>query len=77
MAKLYPPQLDGKLPAFYNTYNSDNELQLYISEYNPEDDECVVQPISEYEYNKIKTEINSILLTLKNENEKIDINEND
>ena len=24
MAKLYPPQLDGKLPAFYNTYNSDN-----------------------------------------------------
>ena len=60
-----------------NTYNSDGELKLFISEYNPEDDECLVQPISEYEYNKIKTEINSILLTLKNENEKIDINEND
>ena len=59
-----------------NTYNSDNELQLYISEYNPEDDECLVKTIDGYEYNKIKTEINSILLTLKNENDKIDINEN-
>ena len=24
MSKLYPPQIEGKLPAFYNTYNSNN-----------------------------------------------------
>jgi len=59
-----------------NTYNSNNELQIYISEYNSQDSECLVKPIPEDEYNKIKTEINSILLTLKNENDKIEFNEN-
>ena len=60
-----------------NTYNSNNELQIYISEYNSQDSECLVKSIPEDEYHKIKTEINSILLTLKNENEKIEVNEND
>lgn len=60
-----------------NTYNSNNELQIYISEYNSQDSECLVKSIPEDEYNKIKTEINSILLTLKNENDKIEVNEND
>ncbi len=56
-----------------NTYNSNNELQIYINEYNSQDSECLVKNIVDYdEYNKIKSEINSILLTLKNETNKID-----
>lgn len=56
-----------------NIYNSNNELQIYISEYNLEEPECLVKDIVDNdEYNKIKTEINSILLTLKNENDKIE-----
>lgn len=56
-----------------NTYNSNNELQIYINEYNSQDSECLVKNILDYdEYNKIKSEINSILLTLKNETDKID-----
>lgn len=58
-----------------NIYNSNNELQIYISEYNKEDSECLVKEIIDNnEYNKIKSEINSILLTLKNESESIDEN---
>ena len=56
-----------------NTYNSNNELQIYINEYNSQDSECLVKNIVDYnEYNKIKSEIDSILLTLKNETAKID-----
>lgn len=58
-----------------NIYNSNNELQIYISEYNKEDSERLVKEITNNnEYNKIKFEINSILLTLKNESESIDEN---
>ena len=58
-----------------NIYNSNNELQIYISEYNKEDSERLVKEIiNNNEYNKIKSEINSILLTLKNESESIDEN---
>lgn len=59
-----------------NIYNSNNELQIYISEYNSQNSECLVKPIPDNEYNKIKTEINSILLTLKNENDKIESADN-
>lgn len=60
-----------------NIYNSNNELQIYISEYNLEESECLVKDIIDNdEYNKIKTEINSILLTLKNENDKIESADN-
>lgn len=56
-----------------NTYNSNNELQIYINEYILEDPEYLVKDIIDNdEYNKIKIEINSILLTLKNENDKIE-----
>ena len=56
-----------------NTYNYNNELQIYINEYNSQDSECLVKNIADYdEYNKIKSEINNILLTLKNETDKID-----
>lgn len=58
-----------------NIYNSNNELQIYISEYNKEESERLVKEITNNnEYNKIKSEINSILLTLKNESESIDEN---
>lgn len=58
-----------------NIYNSNNELQIYISEYNKEDSERLIKEITNNnEYNKIKSEINSILLTLKNESESIDEN---
>lgn len=56
-----------------NIYNSNNELQIYINEYILEDPEYLVKDIIDNdEYNKIKIEINSILLTLKNENDKIE-----
>lgn len=60
-----------------NIYNSNNELQIYINEYILEDPEYLVKDIIDNdEYNKIKTEINSILLTMKNENDKIEIADN-
>lgn len=56
-----------------NVYNFKDELQIYISEYNPKKIEVVVNNISDInEYNKIKNEINSILLTMKNETQKIE-----
>lgn len=56
-----------------NIYNSNNELQIYINEYILEDSEYLVKDIIDNdEYNKIKIEINSILLTMKNESDKID-----
>ena len=56
-----------------NIYNSNNELQIYINEYILEDHEYLVKDIIDNdEYNKIKIEINSILLTMKNENDKIE-----
>lgn len=56
-----------------NIYNSNNELQIYINEYISEVPECLVKNIIDNdEYNKIKAEINSILLTMKNESDKID-----
>lgn len=56
-----------------NIYNSNNELQIYINEYILEEPECLVKDIIDNdEYNKIKIEINSILLTMKNESDKID-----
>ena len=57
-------------------YNSNNELQIYISEYNKDKLETIVKDITNNEeYNKIKTAINSILLTIKNESDKLDSNE--
>ena len=38
-----------------NVYNSNNELQIYINEYNSQNLECLVNNISDNdEYNKIK-----------------------
>ncbi len=59
-----------------NVYNSNNELQIYINEYNPRDIESSVKTILDNEeYNKIKTEINSILLTMKNETDKLEVSD--
>ncbi len=58
-----------------NVYNYDNEFQIYISEYNKENLESTVKTISNNEeFKKIKTEINSILLTMKNETDKLENN---
>lgn len=55
-----------------NIYNESDELQIYISEYDPDNLECVVKDISNNkEYNEIKSEVNSILLTMKNESDKL------
>ena len=60
-----------------NIYNEKEELQIYISEYNPENIEEVSTSITDNEeYNKIKTEINKILLTMKNENDRLNIVDN-
>ena len=41
-----------------NTYNSNNELQIYINEYNSQNSECLVKNIVDHdEYNKIKSRI--------------------
>ena len=59
-----------------NLYNSNNELQIYISEYNPDNLELTVENISNIdEYNLIKDKINTILLTMKKETDKLDSNE--
>ena len=56
-----------------NTYDESNNLIIYISSYNLLNPENIVKKIDNTEeYNKIKTEINKILLTVKNESEKID-----
>lgn len=56
-----------------NTYNDKDELNLYISSYNKDDLEVIVKEIEDNEeYNIIKTEINKILLTIKNESDKLD-----
>lgn len=55
-----------------NTYDENNELIIYISSYNLMNPETIVKNIEDKEeYNKIKTEINKILLTIKNETEKL------
>lgn len=57
-----------------NTYDDNNELIIYISSYNLTSPETVVKSIEDKdEYNKIKIEINKILLTIKNESDKLDI----
>jgi len=55
-----------------NKYDEKHELILYISEYNYDNPETVVTDIKETEeYNKVKNEIDKILLTLKKESEKL------
>jgi len=55
-----------------NKYNDDGELQIYINSYNNDN---INEIIDKKEYKKIKTIINSILLTIKNEQEKINSKE--
>ena len=56
-----------------NLYDENNELIIYISSYNLINPDTIVKDIEDKEeYNKIKMEINKILLTIKNENEKLD-----
>ena len=55
-----------------NEYDTNDELIIYISAYNITSPETIVKDIEDKkEYNKIKTEINKILLTIKNESDKI------
>lgn len=56
-----------------NEYNESDELIIYISSYSFNNPETLVKNIEDKEeYNKVKTEINKILLTLKNESDKLD-----
>jgi uncharacterized protein YrzB (UPF0473 family) len=55
-----------------NEYDQNDELIIYISTYNITSPETIVKDIEDKkEYNKIKTEINKILLTIKNESDKL------
>lgn len=55
-----------------NIYDKSNNLIIYISSYNLLNPETIVKKIEDKEeYNKIKSEINKILLTIKNESDKI------
>lgn len=59
-----------------NKYNSNDELNIYINSYNKNNKEIISTPIEDKkEYTKIKTIINSILLTMKNEQDKLDSKE--
>lgn len=59
-----------------NKYNSNNELEIYINSYNKNNKEIISTPIEDKkEYTKVKTIINSILLTMKNEQDKLDSKE--
>lgn len=51
-----------------NKYNDKEELQIYINSYS---DDTANEIEDKKEYKKIKTIINSILLTIKNEQERI------
>lgn len=55
-----------------NIYNSNDELHIYINEYNINNIEETSKSISDInEYNKIKEEIDKILLNIKNESDKL------
>ena len=53
-----------------NIYNSNDELKIYINEYNKDSVEDTVKDITDTnEYNKIKSEIDKILKNKKNESD--------
>ena len=53
-----------------NIYNSNNELQIYINEYNKDSVEDTVKDITDTdEYTKIKSVIGNILINIKNESD--------
>ena len=55
-----------------NNYNEFNELEIFINEYDKTKPELISKEIeNKEEYTKIKTIINSILLTMKNETDKL------
>ena len=59
-----------------NIYNSNNELHIYINEYNKDSVENNVKDITDTnEYNKIKSEVNKILVNMKNESDILNYNE--
>lgn len=59
-----------------NKYNYNNELEIYINSYNKNNKEIISTRVEDKkEYTKIKTIINSILLTMKNEQEKLNSKE--
>ena len=55
-----------------NIYNQNNELEIFINEYDKHNSNLISKEIeNKEEYKKIKTIINSIFLTMKNESDKI------
>lgn len=55
-----------------NKYDENHELILYISEYDYDKPETIVNDITnKEEYNEIKKEIDKILLDIKKETEKL------
>ena len=53
-----------------NIYNSNDELKIYINEYNKDSVEDTVKDITDTdEYNKIKSVIGNILVNMKNESD--------
>lgn len=68
----YSDEYDKNYVVYTDNKYNNNELQIYINEYNPNNLEEVSTSIKDKEeYKNIKFKINSILLTMKNENEKL------
>ena len=56
-----------------NGYDDKDELRIYFNSYDRNEPEVLVKDIEDKEeYNTIKTEINKLLLTIKNESDKLE-----
>lgn len=55
-----------------NKYNHNNELNVYINEYNKMNKEMVSSNINSQEFKRVKEEINTYLLAMQNEKLKLE-----
>lgn len=69
----YSEEFDKHYVVYTDNIYNDDKLQIYISSYIPNELETLVQSIeNEEEYSKIETVVNKLLLTMKNEQEKLE-----
>ena len=74
----YSEEFDKHYVVYTDDIYNDDKLQIYISSYIPNELETLVQDIeNEEEYSKTETIVNELLLTMKNEQEKLEKAESD
>jgi len=67
----YSEEYDKHYIVYTDNEYIDDMLKIYISNYDPNSYEVIVKEIEEEENNKVKIEIDKILLKIKNEIDKI------